>query len=127
MSYPENFALALEGLVPIAWLDQASRCADHRHPTVEEMFPTHEERVALVDTIVMADTLAVGGPLKDKKAHTARASSLTALAKSIVVGSLVPGGVTFLGVNYQAVPAEGGGVRLSSMPVARGSHAGDAP
>jgi hypothetical protein len=122
--YQSQVALVLEGLVPIAWLDRVgARCDNPRAPTVQEMWPDPVELEGLVETLAMADTLAAGGAVT-KKEHEHRAKSLTALAKCVVILSLVPGGVKFLGTWWRAVPLPqsvaqvgGAGVYLMSGPV----------
>lgn len=98
--YQKRVADALSGLVPICWLERTMKCADRRNPTIAEMFPTPEEREAMLEKIVMADGLACGAPSKSQGA-------LAAVAKALACLSLAPGGVVFLGRRWRTV--EGGG------------------
>lgn len=73
--YAARVALALEGLVPIAWMDRVGRCREPHRPTRPEMFPEHYERDALVEVLCMADTLAAGnerGTSPTTRAHRAK-------------------------------------------------------
>jgi hypothetical protein len=106
--YAERLNLALMGLTPIVWIERCSqRCRDPRRPTRGELWPDDAEREAALEKLVMADGLAIGQP-------SARPGSLTALAKALVMLSVVEGGVKFNGVRYYVEDVEGGGVIFRS-------------
>lgn len=107
--YGRRLSIALQGLVPIAWMERAGqRAADPARPTVDEMFPTDAERGQMLEVLTMADGLAIGRP-----ARSSKPGALAALAKALAALSLAPGGVPFLGTRYRTEPVGGGpGVQL---------------
>ena len=93
--------LALDGLVPIAWLERTQRCNDPNNPTPEEMMPSEAERQQIVETLCMADVIAVPCGGLSAKERKRRGSILAALAKAMVIGACVPGGIKFLGRKWE--------------------------
>jgi len=95
--YGHRLSIALQGLVPLAWMERASaRAADPSRPTVDEMFPTDAERDQMLEVLTLADGLAIGRPSRSSKP-----GALAALAKALAALSLAPGGVPFLGTRYR--------------------------
>ena len=101
-AYVERVALALEGLMPIVWIDMLGRCENPRKPTVDEVMPSAEERTKLLDTLMLADVFACGDTSRggSKKAAQAKPSALAAVAKSLAALACCPGGVKFLGTRW---------------------------
>lgn len=104
--YRRRVKLALDGLVPIAFLELMSACI--REGAAEELLdptnlvPDETERAKLVEDLVMADVLAAGGA-RTPREREARGKSLAALAKAIVALACCPGGVKFMGTRYEVV------------------------
>jgi hypothetical protein len=131
--YAGRVLLALEGLVPVAWMDRVHRHRVTFAGSLEEamtpaamrkgMFPSDEEREQIVGLLVMADTLAAGGANTPNQ-HETRGKTLAALAKAITIGALMPGGIKFLGQKWEAVDDAHMGLRLEES--AYGASAGPA-
>lgn len=106
----ERVALALSGLVPLAWIDLATkRCADPGNVNAAEMVPSEEERQVLLDVILMADSLALGQKSK-------QGNQLSSVAYALCYLACCPGGVKFLGTHYYL---NGGRLAMEAVSAAR--------
>lgn len=97
-------ALALEGLVPIVWMERVTyRCEDPRRPKLKEVVATDpEEHEQLLRVITTADTLAVG-----QRTPPGQPNRLAAVAKALVILAAQPGGVLFLDTRYVVEEVDG--------------------